>query len=118
MYCWNHLITDLRWHLRDKCSCSAEETNHFVNAFKSIQANNSEVENGINEMFIKRPKITKYFEENFIPAFKTHGPSGNSLLFGMPARKGVGSISHLAMMTKLQEFHQPKWALPTTHRNP
>ena len=44
LYCWNHLTTDLRWHLRDKCNCTTEQTNYFINAFKSVQSNISEVE--------------------------------------------------------------------------
>ena len=56
--------------------CTAEETSYFVNTFKGIQANISEVEFDrewedlkANEIFTKRPKINKYFEHMHLYPF-------------------------------------------------
>ncbi len=25
LFCWNHLVNDLRWYVRKNCNCTAEE---------------------------------------------------------------------------------------------
>ena len=115
LYCWNHLINDLRWHLRNKCNCSTEEINYFVNAFKNIQTNICEVEFDrdwqdlkVNKMFTKRPKITNYFEDNLIPAFKNHGSIWGLKAAGIPSVElGITnnpSESMNAMLHRLQKW--------------
>ena len=46
-------------------------------------------------MFIKRPKITKYFEENHIPAFKAHGSIWVLKAAGIPSAE-MGITNNLS----------------------
>ena len=78
LFCWNHLLNDLRWHARHRCSSTADEVNYYVNVFRRL------MNNGITEIdfdrewetvklsFKSKRKIYDYFEKKLIPTFKKH----------------------------------------------
>ena len=42
LFCWNHMLCDLRWNARNKCNCTLKECNKTVNMFQQMMhcANN------------------------------------------------------------------------------
>ena len=79
LFCWNHLETDLRWYLKKVCNATPEDINFFVNKWKDLIDNETEVDfdrdwddMSNSDRFVARPKVLKYFADNIIPVFKAH----------------------------------------------
>ena len=80
LFCWSHLETDLRWYLKKVCNAIPEDINFFVNKWKDLISNETEVDYNrdwddmINfDRFVARPKVLKYIADNIIPVFKGEG---------------------------------------------
>lgn len=79
LYCWNHLVRDLQWHLKGPCNCSADEINYFVNLFRKLQSIERSdkfchqwLSARENNHFHKKPKVLNYFENKLLPVFKKY----------------------------------------------
>ena len=79
LYCWNHYVRDIQWHLKGPCNCSSEDINFFSNTFRTLMISNTEDEFDAqwlilrqDDHFVKKAKVLSYFESNIIPSFKQH----------------------------------------------
>ena len=79
LFCWNHMLRDLRWHARNKCNCTLKETNEIVNMFQQMMHCANEVDFDDQWRVEKsqcrsmRPNVLEYFERQLIPKFKEYG---------------------------------------------
>ena len=44
VYCWNHLESNLHFYLKQKANCTGHEISYFVNVFKELMQEPTEVE--------------------------------------------------------------------------
>ena len=79
LFCWIHLENDLLWYLKKNCNATAEELSYYINTWKDLVLNESEVEFDrelerlwSSDRFVSNQKICGYFRDNLIPAFKAH----------------------------------------------
>ena len=79
LFCWNHIENDLLWYLKNSCNCTPEDIFYYVNAWKNLVKNETEVEfdrefEDMKSMdrFLEKPKVLQYFLKNLIPVFKGH----------------------------------------------
>ena len=75
LFCWNHILNDLRWHARNKCNCTIEEVNVYFNIFRRMidtttEADFDEQWDKAKDKFKTKSKILEYFEKHLIPKFK------------------------------------------------
>ena len=79
LICWNHIIRDLQWYLKDSCSCTSENVNSFVNLLRTMMSRDTEEEFDSqlavaqqDDHFKQNKKVYSYFSNNLIPAIKDH----------------------------------------------
>lgn len=79
LFCWIHLENDLLWYLKNNCNATPEELSYYVNSWRELVFNDSEVEFDRElerlentDRFLSNQKICAYFTNNLIPSFKAH----------------------------------------------
>ena len=77
LICWNHIIRDLLWYLKDSCNCTSENVNSFVNLLRTMMSRDTEEEFDSqlavaqqDDHFKQNKKVYSYFSNNLIPAIK------------------------------------------------
>lgn len=79
LFCWIHIENDLLWYLKNNCNATPEDINFFVNAWKELVKNETEIDfdrewEDLKNMdkFLTRSKVLNYFSDKLIPVFKGH----------------------------------------------
>lgn len=77
LFCWNHMLYDLKWHLRNKCNCTTDEVNAAFATFRLLMTTTSEAELDDKWKMAKdnggfKMKVLQYFEKHLLPNFKNH----------------------------------------------